>query len=238
MKRALILSAATLLLSACFTGKDMRDGDLRDLRGIDITPAKVDTINPPEVSYSAEVLLARGEGYFIKKAYVEAAQEYQRFMELHATHPWAPYALYRQGLAYVAQIKSPDREPALATQARHTFENLIANYPDSAPVPQAAVQLTWVIDQLALHELFIARFYLRTGRPQAALGRLEYLRQNYPAAASARTVWFEIAQAREGVGDTDGAVSAYQQFLHDLEGASNPRRTQAENALTRLEVNR
>jgi len=229
------LLAATLLLTvplaACAPFTEPSGKVLRDAMGIDVKPEQVGE-EAPQISYSAEVLMARAEGYFQQRRFPEAADTYGRFMELHAAHPWAPYALFRQGMSYIHQIRTPDRDPTFAQKARQAFENLIANYPNSAPVTYAHEQLAWCIDQLASHELGIADFYLRTHRPEAALTRLDDLRRTYPETPSARTALYLLGRAKEATGDTEGAVAAYQAFLESPDTEQN--RVRAQKALNRL----
>lgn len=223
--------ALLLLAGGCAAFTEPSGERLRAAMGIDVTPAEV-TDTPPQVSYSAEVLLSRAEGYYRERRFAEAAETYGRFMELHATHPWASYALFREGMSNVHQIRTADRDPTFAQQARQAFENLIANYPDSPAVPDAREQLAWALDQLARHELGIARFYLRTGRPQAALARLEHLREAYPDTPSARAALLDLGHARERTGDPTGAMDAYQAYLEAPE--SDQHRVEAREALRRL----
>lgn len=226
------LAAALLLAAAaCAPFVEPHGRLLREAMGIDVTPAPVgDT--PPQVSYSAEVLLSRAEGYYQGKRFADAADTYARFMELHAAHRWAPYALYQEGMSYVHQIRTDDRDPTFAQKARQAFENLIANYPDSDPVPYAKEELAVTLNRLANHELGIARFYLRTDRPAAARTRLEQLRRDYPGTPSAQAALFDLGRALERTGDAAGAADAYREYLAAPE--SDRRRHQAEQALGRL----
>jgi outer membrane assembly lipoprotein YfiO len=204
---------------------------LREAMGIDVTPAQVGE-SAPQVSYSAEVLLSRAEGYYQDRRFAEAADTYARFMELHATHAWAPYALYQEGMSYVHQIRTDDRDPSFAQKARQAFENLIANYPASDPVSYAKDELKVTLDRLADHELGIARFYLRTDRPQSARTRLEQLEKDYPDTPTAKAALFDLGRALERTGDPAGAADAYREYLAAPE--SDTRKRQAESALARL----
>jgi outer membrane assembly lipoprotein YfiO len=228
------LAAALLFAAACSPFVEPNSRVLREAMGIDVTPAQVgDT--PPQVSYSAEVLLSRAEGYYQDRRFADAADTYARFMELHAAHRWAPYALYMEGMSYVHQIRTDDRDPSFAQKARQAFENLIANYPDSDPVSYAKDELKVTLDRLASHELGIARFYLRTHLPEAAKTRLEQLRKDYPDTPSADAALFDLGRALEATGDPAGAADAYRQYLASTpESESDGFKRKAEEALGRL----
>lgn len=230
--RAVVLLTLLMpLLAACASFTEPSGEILRKSMGIDVKPEQIGQ-EAPQISYSAEVLMARAEGYFRQRRFADAADTYGRFMELHAAHPWAPYALFRQGMSYVHQIRSADRDPSFARKARQAFENLIANYPGSDPVSYAQEQLAWTIDQLAAHDLNIADFYLRTERPAAALVRLDEVLRDFPDTPAARTALFLLGRAKEATGDGAGAVAAYQAFLQDPDTERN--RARAQQALDRL----
>ena len=234
MRRLLSLFACALLFSGCAKFVDETGPPLQQAMGIEITPEEVDSITPPQVSYSAEVILARAEGHFGLRQFVEAAGEYARFMELHAAHEWAAYAAYREGMCHVHQIKSADRNPGTVQRARRAFEIVIANYPDSPAVPYAREQLTRMIDLQAIHELEVARFYLRTHKPKAALTRLRYLADTYPDSAAARGEGIYLTgKALEATGDPEGAMALYREFL-ELPDLSEKLRKQAMKSLKRL----
>lgn len=232
MKRA-VPALLLLLCAACASFSNPDSERLKGAMGIAVTPVKVGEATP-DVSYSADVLMARAEGYFREKQFAEAAQEYGRFMELHATHPWAPYALYQQGLCLMFQVKTPDREPELNRQALQAFENLIANYPVSPAVEDARRMRDEARERLARHELGVASFYLRTGRPEAAVARLDYLIKSYPGTPGAADAWLEMGLARAATGDDAGAAEALHHFL---DGNPDPKRAaKAKKALAALEA--
>lgn len=225
---------AILLLSSCAKFVDESGPPLRQDMGVDVVPEQIDSTATPQVSYSAEVILARAEGHFSQRQFVEAAGEYARFMELHAAHEWAPYAAYREGMCYVHQIKSADRNPGTVQQARRAFEIVIANYPDSPAVPYAREQLDRMIDLQAIHELEVARFYLRTDKPRAALSRLRYMTETFPDSAAARGEGVYLTgKALAATGDMEGAEASYRAFLA-LPGISEKLRKKAMKSLKGL----
>ncbi|MFQ5510003.1 MAG: outer membrane protein assembly factor BamD [Leptospirillia bacterium] len=234
MKRLLFLPVFCLL-AACASFDEPAGASLRNLMQVDVVPEELGE-STPQVSYSAEVLLARAEGYFSQRRFDEAAQEYARFMELHETHPWAAYALFREGMSYISQIQSSDREPGFPRRARQAFERLLTTYPDSPAVPYAKEKLAWVLDQQAAYELGVARFYLRTHREEAALGRLQDLIKTFPDTQSAKDALFDLGLALERTNQPEDAAAAYRAFLNTPDTTEDPKKTaRAEAALIRLE---
>ncbi len=238
MKTPVIPSILLLIvLSGCSLFiKTLPKDDLRKQMGVNVTPISIALNTTPEVSYQADVLMARAEGYFLDRQYPEAAEEYGRFLELHATHKWASYALFRQGQAYMIQIRGADREPTLARKAKNAFDVLIENYPDSPAVPLAKQYSRQANNQLAMHELGIARFYLNTHRPEASIARLDYLLATFPDSQAALDAVLVRAQVLSQQGETAQAIEAYRDFLDRSGPATDPGLIKrAKKALSKLE---
>ncbi|MDH4228302.1 MAG: outer membrane protein assembly factor BamD [Nitrospirota bacterium] len=220
----------TLLASGCATYKDESARALRETMGIDVKPVHTAEGVQTKITYSAEEIMANAEGHYRLRQFPEAVDEYGRFMELHTTHPWAPYAQFQKGVSWVRQFRSGDRDPTIPFKAGAEFDRLIANYPGSPPEAQARVWRKWADEQLAIHTLSIARFYLRTGRFDPALGRLQELAETYPDTAAAADGAYYTARVLAKSGKPDEAAQAYQRFIDSGRG-SKKLRHRAEAAL-------
>jgi outer membrane protein assembly factor BamD len=235
MKRLIFTALFATLVSACTSFSEPAGERLKVAMGIEVTPILFGMDEVPEVSYAAETLLARAEGHYQEREFPAAADEYARFMSLHATHPWAPFALFRQAMCLRHQVQGIDREPELVRQAALLYENLIANYPDSPAVDEARTQLAASLDHLAAYELEVARYYLRTDRPEAAKARLNDLMHDYPATDSAQNAWYELGQVAAAEGKPTDAIAAYQRFLDSApEGKAGRNYKRATKALEAL----
>ncbi len=237
MRRLFLPLAAVLICAGCTSFTEPNGERIKTEMGIDITPISFATDETPDVSYSAEVILARAEGYYREREFEDATREYGRFLDLHATHPWAPFALFRKGMSYVGQVKTTDHDTSLTKKALQSFNNLIANYPDSVAIPEATLQRDLALGWLAEGELRVAQFYIRTHRPDAALGRLHYLMEHYPDSPSADKGWYDMGRAMADSGDVNGALDAYQHYLYDTAtDPSDKQRAKAEKAVSELSV--
>src|SRR6266446_5887681 len=83
-----------MLLAGCATEKDTMGSEIRDLLGIDENTTAL-TEGTIEQQYDPLTIMKRGESFYAKKNYIEAAGEYQRFLELHPLHRLAPFAQFR-----------------------------------------------------------------------------------------------------------------------------------------------
>ncbi len=133
--------------------------------------------------YSEQALLAQikvADAYFYKKKYDEALQAYKDFEKLHPTNKAVPYCIYRQGLCFYRQRTTIDRDQTFTTRALEEFRRLKQKYPQSEFVPRAEKLMARCRLDLAEHEYYIAEFYFKTKRYQAALERYQVVDQEYP----------------------------------------------------------
>jgi outer membrane protein assembly factor BamD len=103
----------------------------------------------------------------------EAASFYQDFVELHPNHPQVPFALYKLGESYIAQMRDPDRDQEATRKALTQLEFLVTRYPQSEFAQQGGGLLQRARDQLALREASIAEFYFSKGQYYAAVPRFQ-----------------------------------------------------------------
>ncbi len=146
--------------------------------------------------YSEQALLAQiklADAYFYKKKYDEALQAYKDFEKLHPTNKAVPYCVFRQGLCYYRQRSTIDRDQTFTTKAMDEFRRLKKKYPQSEYIPKADKFLAQCRKDLGDHEYYIAEFYYKTKRYQAALERYQTFVQEYP----------ELPQKAEAQGKID-----------------------------------
>ena len=147
-------------------------------RAIELFQEVID--NYPYSQYATLAELKIADVYFDTQKYEEAASYYQDFVELHPKHADVPYAIYQNGLCSFAQIREPDQDqgPTLDTVAQ--FEVLLQRYPNSDDAPAAREKLQMARNQLALHDIEIADFYLSRGNYYAAQKRYTEALTEFP----------------------------------------------------------
>lgn len=116
-----------------------------------------------------------------------------RFIKLHPRHPHVDYAYYLKGLAnfnrnsgLVERLFPQDpstRDPASARQAFFDFRELVQKYPQSRYAQDAAKRMHYLRNNLAQHEVNVAKYYLRRGANVAAANRAEYVVEHYDGSA-------------------------------------------------------
>jgi outer membrane protein assembly factor BamD len=133
--------------------------------------------------YSEQATLAQlkvADAYFFKKKYDEAFQAYREFEKLHPTSKAVPYCIFREGQCCYRQRSTIDRDQTYTQKAIDEFKRLKQKFPNSEYIPKVDNYLAHCRKDLAEHEFYVAEFYYRTKRYQAALERYQTLVQDYP----------------------------------------------------------
>jgi outer membrane protein assembly factor BamD len=135
--------------------------------------------------------------YFHNKKYDEAFLAYKDFEKLHPTDKAVPYCVYRQGLCYYKQRSTIDRDQIYTTMALEEFRRLKKKYPGCEYAPQAEKIMAECRNDLARHECYIAEFYFKTKRYQAAIERYRLVDQEFPEFTNKAALQERIEQCQQ-----------------------------------------
>ena len=176
----------------------------------------VDAAGPEtEHIYDLLSLLRRGEAYRLKKDYVAASHEYQRFLQLDPSHRFAPFAQYQLGLCYFKQVRATDQSAISAVQARNAFEHLLRVYPESLYVRDAASKVVVLKQWEAEHAFRIGHFYYKQKAYAAAIDRFEPLLNQSGIESVAEKALYYTAISYQKNGDSEAAEKAFQRLKTD-----------------------
>jgi len=127
----------------------------------------------------AELRLA--DGNFQQEKFAEAISSYKEFVHDHPNDPEVPYARYRVAKGEFDSVSQSimlppleERDLASVNDALATLRNYLSDYPHSEHTEEMHYMLDVVLGLLARHELYVARYYLDSGRFDAAVLRCEY----------------------------------------------------------------
>lgn len=168
----------------------------------------------PELSVLAELKIA--ESHFLAKNYVEAAVAYGDFLKAYPDHPRTAEVLYMLGMSFYKQILSADRDQTATHNALITFENLLKRFPDDPNSGEARVLVAQCRDRLAAHELYVGHFYLRTGKYQPAISRLQEIPETYPDFSGLDQVYFYLGQAHQKNGNRLQSLEAFDTLVRNF----------------------
>ena len=199
-------------LTGCATEKDTVGSEVRNLLGID-TDTAVSTEATIEQRYDPLAIMKRAESFYGKKNYIEAAGEYQRFLELHPLHRLAPYAQFRLAMSYFKQINTIDRDSEPLQKAMLAFQKLVQVYPNSPYVAETKANLAICRERLARYQLYIGNFYHKRGDDEAAVYRYNKVIQEYGDLELAAEAFYRLALSYQSLGNTAQAQSALHLLL-------------------------
>jgi outer membrane protein assembly factor BamD len=137
---------------------------------------------PSDEIYAPKADLRIADCYAFQKEYPEAITRYMEFKKQYPFHADIPYVEYQIGLAYYRQVLSKDRDQKATVKALTAFQNVVANYPGSVFAEKAQEKIIFCRRRLAENELYIAHFYLRQGKYEAAEKRSSATLEKYPAS--------------------------------------------------------
>ncbi|WP_225072952.1 outer membrane protein assembly factor BamD [Desulfuromonas sp. CSMB_57] len=175
-----------------------------------------------ELNRRADLNIA--EAHFLDKEYVEAAAAYENFLKQYPGSAEAARVMYRLGMSYFNQILSMDRDQTATQSALVTFESLLRLYPNAPEAAEATARIQACREQLAAHELYVGRFYLKMARHQAAIGRLQKLLKDYPDYPGRSEAYLLLGQAYLNNGHPNLAVQTFEQLIADQPRSSEAAR--------------
>ncbi len=224
MRYIILLIVISLLASACSSGKVpptrsaayyFKEGERLFEKGLyeDAVASweKVrDSYYSPELNILAELKIA--EAYYRSEQYVEAAAAYELFLKNHPDNEKSETVLYFLGLSYFKQVLPADRDQTAAHNAIVTFRNLLKLHPKTGYREEAENYIRFCRNRLALHELSVGRFYVRTEKPDAAIRRLEAILTKYPDFNNREELYYLLGQAYLQKSDKEKAVEAFNRL--------------------------
>ncbi len=145
--------------------------------------------NYPYGDYSDKAKLALIHAYYEKKEYIQAKTLADRFVRMYPNHKFVDYAHFMQGLSGYDQyyttmyrmfnIDRSRREPTFAIQAFDDFKVLLEKFPTSKYSPDARQRMIHLRNQIALHHLYIAEYYLAKEAYIAAVNRANLIKNDF-----------------------------------------------------------
>jgi len=167
----------------------------------------------PLLRTAVEIRLA--DALFYDEQYIEAAAEYENFRKLHPKNSKAPYALYMYGLSNFKQAEKLDTDQTPVRNAVNIFESFLKEYPDSALAKEVREKLAECRTRQAANEIYVGRFYFRTDRYAAAIGRFREAVEKYPGAPVNDEALFLLGSSYLRTGKTDLAKDALNRLVKE-----------------------
>ena len=127
----------------------------------------------PYSKWAPRAQIMAAYSFYKKNEYQDAVLTLDRFIQLHPGNKNTPYAYYLKGLCYFEQVSDITREQKMSENAKRTFRDLLARYPNSIYAADAQAKLQILEDQLAGKEMAVGRYYEQQKEYLAALNRFQ-----------------------------------------------------------------
>lgn len=176
----------------------------------------------PVGDYSEQALLDLMYAQFQHGDYLDAVASAERFIQLYPTNPQVDYAYYVRGVANMqannggimkyTKLNPAHRDLGYTKLAFNNFQELLARYPNSAYVPDAALRMRFIYNQFAESEMDTARWYIKRKAYVAAVNRAKWVFQYYPQSQAVPEAIATLAYSYDKLGMKDTA-NQYRQIL-------------------------
>jgi outer membrane protein assembly factor BamD len=167
----------------------------------------------PELTTQAEIHIA--DAYFLNKDFIEATVAYEDFRKLHPSHERAGYALYRQAMSHYNQIHGIDTDQTPVKNALVIFESYVRLYPTGEHLSEVTEKIGACRDKQLQYEIYVGKFYLKTDKYPAAIGRFEEALKSFPGLSRSDEVLFYLGRAYQKAGQHPKAVVAFERLIKE-----------------------
>jgi outer membrane protein assembly factor BamD len=130
--------------------------------------------------------LKAADSFFQVSDFIAAQTGYEEFARLHPGHEAMAYVRFQLGNCAMQQYQGEKYDQSPLTTAIKLFQQLIDDYPSSEYTVLARRKISDARELLAMHESYVAGFYLNQGRVEASAARLTRLSADFPESAAAK----------------------------------------------------
>lgn len=170
--------------------------------------------------YAQQAQLEIAYAYYRNSEPKSAIAAAQRFIQEHPRSPHVDYAYYLMGLAnfhntggIVAFFRPHLSYQVDVTQLRESFmsfKTLLQKFPHSRYAADARRRMIYLRNELAAHDLYVARYYMRRGAYVAVVNRCKTVLTQYPGAVETPAALKMMAKAYDKLGMTKLAEQTRQ----------------------------
>jgi len=178
----------------------------------------------PDSPFLPLAKLAIADSFFLEgttSSLIQAAQAYQDWLTFFPTDPLADDASLKVAEAEMRQMGLSDRDISHARKAEQRLKVLLQQYPKSPLRPTVEARLVEVQENLAMHNLQVARFYYdvkyvgHKGGLKGAQSRLKEIADKYPCFSYNDEVFFRLGTTYQQEEEPDEAARYYQKLVQE-----------------------
>lgn len=144
----------------------------------------------PYTRYARLADLRLADVDYEQEKYSDAISGYREFAQNHKNDPDVEYARYRLTKALFGDIDdtillppAEERDQATTAEAYRELRSFLREFPKSRYRADVGYMLDVVTGRMARHELYVARYYLKSDNFDAAIARIDFALKTYPASS-------------------------------------------------------
>ncbi|HVS32688.1 MAG TPA: outer membrane protein assembly factor BamD [Thermoanaerobaculia bacterium] len=161
---------------------------------------------------------------------VEAQYKYRDFINRFPGSESADYAMLQIAMISYKQMEKPDRDQQKTRETVEKLGDMLRAYPGSTYRPEAEERLREARDRLARHEHVVARYYIKRRSWPAAVQRLNFLIDEYPAYTERDGAFYDLGTALAALGRNGEARLYFERVVSEF-----PQSSYADKAKRRLD---
>jgi outer membrane protein assembly factor BamD len=190
----------------------------------------------PFSRYAVLAELALADTQYARGSFQEAIDAYKTFARLHPTHEKVEdgYVAFKIADCYVQEMPGDwflvppafEKDQTAVRDAFRELSDFLDKYPDSKYVPDVKKLRLQVMARLIEHEVYVARFYLDTGHPRAAVLRIEQAIRRYPESGREAELLLVLGQTHLEMGNPLRARQTFERVIKEHGKALQSQRAQ------------
>ncbi len=178
----------------------------------------------PDSPFLAMAKLAIADSFYLEgstSSLIQAGQAYQDWLTYFPTDALTCDAMMKVAETEMRQMGLSDRDISHARKAEQRLKVMLQQCTKTALRPDAELRLREVQDNLAMHNLYIARFYRqrydgRKGGLKGEQSRLQEIVDKYPNFCHMDEVLFSLGWTYQQEEEPDEAAKLYQELVRDF----------------------
>ena len=176
----------------------------------------------PFGAYAQQAQIDLAYAYYKNNDPESAIATANRFIRIHPRHQRIDYVHYLKGLVhfnrgigflerYLPTDKS-QRDPGAALESLDDFETLLRRFPDSTYAADAKQRIVSLKSNLALHDLNVARYYVKRKAYVAATNRARYIIEHYQKTVAVPRALLLLVDTYQAMDMNDLAADAQRVY--------------------------
>lgn len=179
----------------------------------------------PDSPFLPLAKLAIADSFYLEgttSSLIQAAQAYQDWLTFFPTDPLADDASLKVAEAEMRQMGLSDRDISHARKAEVRLKVLLQQYPKSTLRETVDARLREVQENLAMHNLQVARFYYDVrfltdkGGLKGSQSRLKEIVEKYPCFSFNDEVYYRLGATYQAEEEPDEAARYYQKLVQEF----------------------